>query len=256
MQLMQSMSYQEDTDHPFLQDQGYSSLNKTQRSKSAPCTPCKEEVSKVIRNLEHVDEVDGKDEVDEEMEDDICHSCVTDPWTSADTCMSCLDDLEIVKCETSLAGDRRLLSQDSICQNVVEDITKDDESCDFKKSTNDDSFSTGDSDIDERNSIIANEALQQDMDASIDSGDDNDSLEKFTGVNAHYDASDEGLGDISSENESISPQPDELRNKLCDNFECANNVDKNDDSKSNYVKKNSILVDNRVPSRILFETPL
>ena len=84
-------------------------------------------------------------------------------------------------------------------------------------------------------------------------------MEKFNGLNIHYDASDEGLGDISSENESLSPQPDELRKKLCDNFECANNIDKSDlcdHLRSDYVKKHSISVDNRVPSRILFETPL
>jgi hypothetical protein len=113
---------------------------------------------------------------------------------------------------------------------------------------------------------------------SDDSGDD-DSLEKFNEV--VDDASDEGLGDISSENESGSPQPGEERRKLSDHFleqnknmiKCANKfdpahqyLDLNLEEKKMLTGHQGLSIqnakipsspsDNRVPSMMPFETPL
>jgi phosphatidate phosphatase PAH1 len=112
------------------------------------------------------------------------------------------------------------------------------------------------------------------IDKDSDESGDEDSLEKFNEV--VDDASDEGLGDISSENESGSPQPGEERRKLSDHFleqnknmiKCANKFDPTNPFLDLNIEETKMLQDakiptspsdkkdNRVPSMMPFETPL
>lgn len=253
-------------DETSTEPQGFSSPFR--RSISAPVTSRRiEDSPKLANNLEHVEEVFH--EVQDASEAESCKSCTHDIWASADSCQACINDINVVespykKCDFVVGAEIKRISYGGGLSKFGERC---DEGHEEKPSNHMDSLIVRDSDNEDEIDV-------KKIDKDSDESGDEDSLEKFNEV--VDDASDEGLGDISSENESVSPQPGEERRKLSDHFleqnknmiKCANKFDPSHPFLDLNIEETKMLQDakiptspsdkkdNRVPSMMPFETPL
>lgn len=250
--------------------------NQNKRPKSAPATGHQEEGGDKIDK----EKDDVHDLADESEEEKSCHSCTTDFWTSADPCQSCQDNVD-QRCEIIVSNTASV--KDSI--DYFEKVLGDKINVENNKDVTEDEDSLTQMGKVEAENPVNYENVPTSGDIEMVNGDDNtrdeledvDSFEKFDGADAD-DASDEGLGDISS---SESPQPSDDTKTLLDKsleevkteINYTNNFDKNkqfldltnkDNEVINGVTKvnnnnsnnNRSPADERVPSRLPYETTL
>jgi hypothetical protein len=266
---LEEVQYQS-LDETSTEPQGFSSPYR--RSISAPVTSRRiEDSPKLANNLENVEEVFH--EVPNASEAESCKSCSHDIWASADSCQACINDISLVespykKCDFVVGAEMKRINYGGGLSRFEERCEEGEKVYEEEKQLNHvDSLVVRDSDNEDEIDV---KKIDKDSD---DSGDE-DSLEKFNEV--IDDASDEGLGDISSENESGSPQPGEERRKLSDHFleqnknmiKCANKFDPTHPFLDLNIEETKMLQDakiptspsdkkdNRVPSMMPFETPL
>lgn len=155
-------------------------------------------------------------------------------------------------------------SQDNRCEIIYDNMSTVRESVShFEKMISSESHKCSILDVEDRSMEEKHDVVSNKHDDTFESD------QVFNGV--VDDASDEGLGDISSENDSGSPQPNEdsKDEKKLEIVKCAKNFDKNqqfldlsaeneivNSNKQQAERKMSSPADDRLPSRMPFETPL